>query len=407
MLTEEKPKQSIVSERTIPAPPAAVYRAFTNEVALRDWLCDAASVEARPGGRIYLWWDDGYYTGGIYTGLERNKSIAFTWRGPSEALATEVHVALTPHGEDATHVAITYNGPDTAHDEAAQGGNRDWESALENLAYMLETGIDLRLARRPMVGVLNPGDLNDELIAKLGLPITQGLWMGGVVDGMGAQQAGLQKDDVIVRLDDHPVTGLTGFGAALQGRRAGDQVEVEYYRGAERHTTTMPLSKRPAPDLPATQAALLEQLRSTYAELDAELDAVVEGVTEEEAGYQPEGEWSVKEILAHLISSEHDTQTWIYTTVGDKDAINALFANEPGRIQATAGAYTLPALVEELKRCGDITQAQVAAIPAETQARKHQYNVILGWLTTFQNHKREHYAEIAGHIKAAREQATA
>jgi uncharacterized protein YndB with AHSA1/START domain len=403
MLTEEKPKQSISVECTVSAPPAAVYRAFTNEVALRDWLCNAASVDARPGGRIYLWWDDGYYTGGVYTDLDRNKSVAFTWRGPNDALPGEVHVALTPHGEDGTHIALTHNGPNAAHDaEPALGGNRDWESALERLEYMLETGIDLRLARRPMFGVSGANDLTDELIARLGLPISQGLWIGGLVDGMGAQQAGLQKDDVLVRLGDHPVTGFAGFGRAIQGYQAGDQVEVEFYRGAERHTATMQLSKRPAPDLPATQEALLEQLRSTYAQLDAELDALVEGVTEVEAEYHPPDEWSAKEILAHLICSGYDTQTWIYTTVGDKDAINEIFGNEPGRIRAIAGAYSLPALVEQLKRCGDVTQAQVAAIPAETQARKHQYNAIVGWLTTFQNHQRDHYAEIAGRIEAAR-----
>jgi len=404
MLTEEKRKQSISVERTIPAPAAAVYRAFTNELALRDWLCNAASVAPRPGGRIYLWWDDGYYTSGVYTDLERNKSVACTWRGPNDAVAGEVHVTLTPHDEDATHVTLTHSGVDAEHHhETTSGSTQGWESALEGLEYMLETGTDLRLARRPMFGVQNPGDLNDELIARLDLPVSQGLWIGGVIDGMGAQQAGLQKDDVVVRVDDLQVEGLTDFGIAMQGHQAGDQVEVEFYREGERHTATTHLSKRPTPDLPATQAALLEKLGSTYAELDAELDAVVEGVTEEEADFRPGDESSAREILAHLISSEQDTQSWIYTTIGDKDSLSVLFANEPGRIHALAGAYgTVPTLVEQLKRCGAITRAQVAGIPLETQARKHQYNVILGWLTTFQDHKREHYAEITGRIADAR-----
>jgi len=404
MLTKEKQRQSITTERTIAVPPAAVYRAFTNEIALRDWLCNAASVDARPGGRIYLWWNDGYYSSGVYTDLDRNKSVAFQWRGPSDALATEVRVALTPHGEGGTHVALTHNGQDAAHgDVPALGGNHDWESALESLEFVLETGIDLRLARRPIFGVLNANDLNDELIAKLGLPISQGVWMGGIVDGSGAQRAGLQKDDVVVRLGEYPVTGFTGFGIALQSYRAGDQVEVEFYRGAEQHTTNMQLSKRDAPNLPATQAVLLEQLRSTYAELDAELDAVFEGVTEEEAGFHPADEWNAKELLAHLIANEQDTQSWIYTTIGDKDSLNLYFSNEPRRIQAIAGAFrTVPALIEQLKRNEVITQAQVASIPAETQARKHQYNLIVTWLTTFQDHRRTHFAEMADRIKAAR-----
>jgi uncharacterized protein YndB with AHSA1/START domain len=409
MLTEEKVKHSVTVERTISAPAAAVYRAFTNEVALRDWLCNAASVDPRPGGRIYLWWDGGYYSSGVYSDLDRNKSIVFTWRGPDDAGAGEVHVTLTPKGEDETHVTLTRIGVDAEHgDETTLGSTQSWESALESLEHVLETGIDLRIARRPMFGVTNAGDLNDELIDKLGLSISQGLWIGGVVDGMGAQEAGLQKDDVVVRVDDHPIAGFTSFGSAMQAHQAGDQVEIEFYRGAESHTAITHLSKRPTPDLPATQAALLEKLSSTYAELNAELDAIVAGVTEEEAGYHPGDEWSAKEILAHLIASEYDTQTWIYTTVGDKDAITEIFGNEPGRIHAIAGAFgTVPALVEQLKRCGDVTQAQAADIPAETQARKHQYNVIVGWLTSFQDHRRGHYAEMADRIKAARDQTSA
>ncbi len=404
MLTKEKQRQSITTERTIAAPPAAVYRAFTNEIALRDWLCNAASVDARPGGRIYLWWNDGYFSSGVYTDLDRNKSVTLTWRGPNDTLASEVRVTLTPHGEGGTLVALTHSGLHAVDGgEPTLGENHGWESALESLEFVLETGIDLRLARRPMFGVLNANDLNDELIARLGLPISQGVWMGGIADGLGAQQAGLQKDDVLVRLGDYPVTGFTGFGIALQAHRAGDQIEVEFYRGAEHHTTTMQLSKRSAPDLPATQAVLLERLRSVYAELDTELDSLVEGVTEEEADFHPEEEWNAKEILAHLIANEQDTQSWIYTTVGDKDSLNLFFSNEPRRIQAIAGAFgTLPALVEQLKRNEVITQSQVANIPAETQARKHQYNLIVAWLTSFQDHRRQHFAEMADRIKAAR-----
>ncbi len=104
MLTKEKQRQSITTERTIAVPPAAVYRAFTNEIALRDWLCNAASVDARPGGRIYLWWNDGYFSSGVYTDLDRNKSVTLTWRGPNDTLASEVRVTLTPHGEGGTLV---------------------------------------------------------------------------------------------------------------------------------------------------------------------------------------------------------------------------------------------------------------------------------------------------------------
>ena len=51
-------------EQTIQAPIDQVYRAFTNATALREWLCDTATVDARPGGRVYLAWISNYYRRG-------------------------------------------------------------------------------------------------------------------------------------------------------------------------------------------------------------------------------------------------------------------------------------------------------------------------------------------------------
>ncbi len=49
--------QSLEYQRTVNAPVAEAYRAFTRATPLRDWLCDVALADARPGGRIYLWWN--------------------------------------------------------------------------------------------------------------------------------------------------------------------------------------------------------------------------------------------------------------------------------------------------------------------------------------------------------------
>src|SRR6266480_463829 len=110
MLTKEEQAQAITAERDIAVAPNEVYRAFTNKIALQDWLCNSADVDPRIGGRIYLWWDKGYHSSGIYTDLERGKTVAFTWRGPGDPEATEVRVSLTPLGEGATHLTLAHTG---------------------------------------------------------------------------------------------------------------------------------------------------------------------------------------------------------------------------------------------------------------------------------------------------------
>ncbi|HYP21474.1 MAG TPA: SRPBCC domain-containing protein, partial [Chloroflexia bacterium] len=109
MLTEEKREQGTGQRegegqettytRTVAAPLSEVYRAFTHPVALRDWLCDVAKVEPRTGGRVYLAWDNDYYTAGRYTELARNERVAFTWRGPSDPADSQVLVTLAQAAE--------------------------------------------------------------------------------------------------------------------------------------------------------------------------------------------------------------------------------------------------------------------------------------------------------------------
>src|SRR5207249_10812787 len=91
MLTQT---ETLTFGATVQAEPSEVYRAFTNPSVLREWLCNAAEVDARKGGRIYLWWDDGYYAARTIMDLARNESLSFTWQGAGEASGSEVRVSF-------------------------------------------------------------------------------------------------------------------------------------------------------------------------------------------------------------------------------------------------------------------------------------------------------------------------
>ncbi len=86
---------STVVEQFVNAPLARVYYAFTNATSLREWLCDLATVSPRPGGRIYLYWNAGFYAAGEFLSVEKEKSIKFKWVGKDEPGASVVHVELT------------------------------------------------------------------------------------------------------------------------------------------------------------------------------------------------------------------------------------------------------------------------------------------------------------------------
>ena len=145
---------SIVVKHTVHAQPAEVYRAFTHPTTLRDWLADAVQVRARNGGPLYLWWNSGAYAAGVFTRLDLDKKIAFTWHHSREPEQAKIEVTLKSV-EGGTLVRLKHTGGSGRQWKSVlPNAQTAWEDALENLASVLETGIDLRQARRPRLGVM-------------------------------------------------------------------------------------------------------------------------------------------------------------------------------------------------------------------------------------------------------------
>lgn len=403
MFTETLAK-TFTFTRTINAAPALVYRAFTNASALREWYADNAHVDARVEGALFLSWYAGYYVVGNFTVLKPAETVAFSWHGRGEPYATHVEIRLEKYN-DGTEVTIRHSGIGESESWAqiADEFRREWESALENLQSVLETGLDLRVMRRPMMGIY-PSILDAQTAERLGLPVQKGLLLDGVLDGMGAQAAGLQQQDVIVSVDGHPIADWPSLQVVITPRKAGDVIEVEFYRGAEKHRVSLKLSGRPAPDVPPTAAELAERLTIAQRELDAELDAVLTGVTETEADYRPAPkEWNVKEVLAHLIWSERFNQMWIWGCIGGDDSI-PWPDNNRSQLEPILAVYpTLPDLVAELKRAETGTIAAVARLPESFMERKASYLRLGHAVTSSAEHTRQHFTQITAAVNAARQ----
>ena len=394
-------------KQTIKVPAAAVYRAFSSSTALREWFCDAAQADARPGGRLYMWWTSGYYTSGEYLTLLPDKKLTFTWHGKGEPAPTRVTVSLAAKG-DSTILTVTQDqlGAPKVWAPIAQEYSRGWEAALQNLKSVLEAGPDLRLVRRPMLGISGSDDLTPDNIAKLGVPVKAGLKLEGLVEGMGAQAAGLQPNDVVVKLGDKKITGFASLGAALQGHRAGDVVPVVFYRRAEKKTLQLTLSARPVPDIPATPAELAEAVRRLYAETDAQLEQAFANVPEAATAVRPTpNDWNALEILAHIILAERDQVEFVAELLaGNERWYDGYGDNLPAPIKAILAVYpTAPDLLAQLKRTEAEGVALIAALPPEFAQRKGSY-WRLGLTLPFLTH---HIHEHLGQIKAALEAAQA
>ncbi|MBL8045647.1 MAG: SRPBCC domain-containing protein, partial [Anaerolineales bacterium] len=343
-----------------------------------------AQVDAREGGHIQLRWNDAFYMSGTFRKLEPNKRLVFTWDAYLDPAPTLVTVTFkeTARGTQVT-VARSGLGANRLWAGARNGFIEHWPGFLENLKSLLETGIDLRFARRPRLGI-GIDEFSAEIAKQIGVPISKGVRLSGTVEGTGARAAGLQKDDVLIALNGKKLTDWNSFGPALAGLKAGDKPKVAFYRGAQKQSVALELSKFPSTEVPATGAELAAKMLANFQEIEAALTKQLEGLTEEQAGRRPkEKEWSVKELLAHYILMERDYQSWVADMLNDQP-INDDLQMRPNvneRLQAVVSRFpTVAALRAELSAATIESAKYVENFPAHfVQRRQHLYRRAALW----------------------------
>jgi uncharacterized protein YndB with AHSA1/START domain len=370
-------------EQYVKATPSQVYFAFTHAISLTEWMCDFATVAPRPEGRMYLWWHGDFYSAGEYISLVENKSIIFKWHGRQDPTPSQVSINLEKK-DLGTLVSLIHTVPDGEYwTENSPRLHREWTSSLANLAQVLETGLDKRTFDRPMLGI-NISDFNASIARTMGVPVTDGIRLDFLPEEMGAFQAGLRKDDVIIALDGKPI--INDFGSlvmALQEKKGGDKVEVVFYRGPQRKTLTMELTRRPVPQIPWEPAVLAKNIRAKYDECLAALEEAFLDVSETEADQRPDPEeWNAKEILAHLIQTERHWLENLDDVIGGYPRLSDDWCgNSTIHVSATAAAYkTVRGLLDEMERLSNEMVAYAAALPPEFVTRKASYLQVVNML---------------------------
>ncbi len=376
--------KSIKFERSISVPPAQVYRCFTNAQALNEWWCDFAMVQAREGGLVHVAWNSGNFLTGHYTELVQDKKVAFKIRGESDSDRSHVTVTISGRNSSST-VALVDESDGADWIKMIKEIEAGWQEALDNLVSTLETGIDLRAANRPMLG-MDIGDFTDK-----------GMSINGVVEGTGAQAAGLAKNDVVQTINGVKMLAWSNIEDAVGTLRAGEKVKVNYMRGTQKRSAMVELSRRTVPEVPSTPEALGEVVSKAYVEINKDLAQILRGVSDEKGGRPPRpGEWSAKHVLAHLIAVERDVHTWMTKVIASVEPWQQEWeGNMRLRLDAVINAYpTLQALLQEFKRNQAETVALINALPQEFVDRKASYYRLATTLVNQPNHTREHLEQI-------------
>lgn len=114
---------------------------------------------------------------------------------------------------------------------------------------------------RPYLGIIGQS-VSGEAV-RYGTPA--GTFVMGVVDGAAAAKAGIQKGDIITKIDDKDITSMDDLQNAQSGYKAGDTAQFTLIRNGEKQTVSVTFSEKTA-ELEAAGKALTDQINKEQQE---------------------------------------------------------------------------------------------------------------------------------------------
>jgi len=109
---------------------------------------------------------------------------------------------------------------------------------------IIETG-SVTHTGRASLGV-SVATVDAAMAAQDNLSVDHGALIVSVTSNGPAASAGLRAGDVVVQIDNTPVTGVQSLGDALLSKSPGDTVAVKIYRGSQQMTVNVKLGELPA-----------------------------------------------------------------------------------------------------------------------------------------------------------------
>ena len=351
----------------VTAPLSYVYYLFNNKSGWSEWFAVKAYGYVKQSLVMHAY----HETEGDFllhfTAVKPEEQIQFDLTEMKTKQTSQVEVTFSEEGGMVT-VALKHSGLPA---ERTDFYENLWGKGLENLKSMAEEGIDLRTWERPFLGVTVESWIDSEMAEEKSLAVDYGMLLSSVIEGRGAETAGLQQGDIIVQMDGVELHDFSQFLEVMTGKKAGDEVDLGFFREDEKQEVTLTLSSYPAAEAPATAHDYAEKIDKFYRTVRKTLKSLIEEYSEAQFEIRPgPGEWSAKETIAHLISSETDIQVWISTVVAGCEEY-ACSSSHAVRIKGLTAQYaTAGQLLEVLSQRQNETVSLIAELPAEFVSRK-------------------------------------
>lgn len=192
---------------------------------------------------------------------------------------------------------------------------------------------DFGAVQRPLLGI-RIIDVSSQLSEDRNLSVLKGVYVASVGDGTSADDAGLEKDDVIIAIDGKKVTNVAQLQEQVALNRPGDQIEVTYIRSGETRTTMATLKN-------ALNTTEVVKATNSFQVEGAELEPVSREIKEEldiEGGLQVKdidnGKWKEAGVKEGFVITKIDKRP-----VDSMDDLTAALNNSRGEGILIEGMY--------------------------------------------------------------------
>ncbi len=111
-----------------------------------------------------------------------------------------------------------------------------------NARKIIDDLMEFGNVQRGILGV-EGGELNALASKELGISQTQGFYINKVVKKSGAEKSGLQKGDIIIKLDNQNIATFADLSGYINTKRPNDKVEVTFIRDGKNKVVPVILSK--------------------------------------------------------------------------------------------------------------------------------------------------------------------
>ncbi|MCM1077721.1 MAG: Do family serine endopeptidase [Bacteroides sp.] len=111
-------------------------------------------------------------------------------------------------------------------------------------------------------------DLSNEIAKEHGITaVSKGVYVGEVTDRSSAKEAGIQKNDVIIKIDDMNTDNVAQLQEQVAKHRPGDKIKVTYVRDNKTNTVDVTL-RNPQGTMQVTKAGDITDLGCAFKKMD-------------------------------------------------------------------------------------------------------------------------------------------